>query len=330
MDTMKVGAEVPPVLLRTHRPGDAELLVDLVNKAMPADAMTTETFAENVFLDSNFDPEGLVVAELDGQPVGFAHAVRQRSTVGIPVPAEGGWITLFAVDPAHRRRGIGSAVLTAAVDFLRRHGSQWAVVSGYPPAYFLPGVDPDLYPEAVSCLERNGFSTASRPVAMDAPLHSYATPDEVLELIATRESEGYTFADAGPDDMAELIQHASTDLAPDWGEALRASAIRHRRLDRTRIARDPRGAIVGFATYGAYSGVPDRFGPFGVLGDQRGTGLGRILLHQTMTKMRAEGAHVAWFLWTGENSPAGNLYRSAGFVTTRRFQVMKLTFQGEQ
>lgn len=329
MDTTKEDAGVPPVRLRTHRRGDAERLVGLVNKAMPADAVTAEGFAENVFLDSNFDPDGLIVAEVDDHPVGFAYAVRQRSTMGIPVPEEGGWITLFAVHPAHRRRGIGTAVLTAAVDFLRRNGSAWVVVSGYPPAYFLPGVDPEAYPAAVPCLERLGFDTTSHPVAMDAPLHSYATPGQVLELTATRESEGYTFADAGPDDMAELIRHASNDLAPDWGEALRASAIRHRRLDRTRIARDPGGTIVGFATYGAYSGIPDRFGPFGVLGDQRGTGLGRILLHQTMTRMRAEGAHVAWFLWTGENSPAGHLYRSAGFVTTRRFQVMKLTFEAE-
>lgn len=329
MDTTRADV-ASPVQLRTHRPGDAARLVDLVNKAMPADSITLDSFTENIFLDTNFDPEGLIVAESNGNPIGLVYAVRRRSGLGIPVPDDGGWITLFAVDPEHRRRGIGAALISAAVDFLRRGGSAWIVVSGYPPAYFVPGVDAELYPEAIACLEKIGFEAVSTPVAMDAPLHSYVTPAEVTDLIATREREGYTFADAGPDDLAELIDHTATDLAPDWGEALRASALRHRRIDRTRIARDPGGAIVGFATYAAYSGIVDRFGPFGVLGDQRGTGLGRILLHQTMTKMRAEGCHTAWFLWTGENSPAGHLYRSAGFVTTRRFQVLKLTLHGEE
>ena len=39
--------------------------------------------------------------------------------------------------------------------------------------------------------------------------------------------------------------------------------------------------------------------------------------------MRAEGAHSAWFLWTGEDSPAGHLYRSTGFDVVRRFEVMR-------
>jgi hypothetical protein len=43
--------------------------------------------------------------------------------------------------------------------------------------------------------------------------------------------------------------------------------------------------------------------------------------------MRAQGLHGAWFLWTGEQSPAGHLYRKAGFHVTRRFDIMSKTLQ---
>ncbi len=95
---------------------------------------------------------------------------------------------------------------------------------------------------------------------------------------------------------------------------------------KTAEGNDAGGArIVGFALYGAYRGVGERFGPFGVDPELQGTGLGKILLHLTMTRMRAEGLHSSWFLWTGEQSPAGHLYAKAGYTVTRRFHVMRRT-----
>lgn len=316
--------------LRTHAPGDTPRILSVVTAAMPVDVITAEWFTENVLLDANFDPAGLIVAESGGDVVGFVFAVRSQGGAGIPVPDDGGWITIFAVHPDHQRQRIGTRLITAAKDFLRAGGSRWVQVSGYPPSYFVPGVDPEAYPAAVAMLESLGFDTRSRPVAMDASLATYRTPETVLEVRAERVAEGYTFGVAGPDDLPEVIRHAATDLAPDWGEALRESVIRHRRPDRVIVARDPKGAVVGFATYGAYRGVPDRFGPFGVLDTRRGTGLGKILLHETLTRMRAEGAHAAWFLWTGEQSPAGHLYKATGFGVSRRFHVMQHDFDGEQ
>ncbi|MFE0376996.1 GNAT family N-acetyltransferase [Streptomyces inhibens] len=75
--------------------------------------------------------------------------------------------------------------------------------------------------------------------------------------------------------------------------------------------------------HGAYDGTAERFGPFGVRKELRGAGLGKVLLHLTLERMRALGVHGAWFLWTGEQSPAGRLYRGSGFTTTRRFTVLR-------
>jgi GNAT superfamily N-acetyltransferase len=75
--------------------------------------------------------------------------------------------------------------------------------------------------------------------------------------------------------------------------------------------------------HGTFDSVDERFGPFGVLEEMRGTGLGKVLLHLVLERMRARRAHSAWFLWTGEQSPAGHLYRRSGFTTTRVFRVMR-------
>jgi mycothiol synthase len=308
---------------RSFRPGDLNLLVELIDRGMPVDPISVDWLAEYTLLDPNFDPSGLIIAEESGTAVGFVYAVRGRPGPGMPVDPAGGWITIGVVDPSHRRRGIGTELLGRAVRFLRESGAAWANYSGYPPAYFLPGLDANAYPEALRVFERAGFRTLYRPVAMDLSLADYRIPEAVTKLHSDRELEGYRVAPATVDDLPEVITFAAEQLAPDWGEAIRAAAVRSQSPGRTVLARDPGGTVIGFATYGAYRGVIERFGPFGVAEDQRGRGLGKILLHATMNRMRADGAHSAWFLWTGKDSPAGRLYLDTGFSVTRTFHVLQ-------
>lgn len=51
------------------------------------------------------DPDGLLVAEIDGTIVGGAM---------VGYDGHRGWINYLGVDPAHRRRGIGRALVAAA------------------------------------------------------------------------------------------------------------------------------------------------------------------------------------------------------------------------
>lgn len=310
--------------LRGYRPGDLDALVALTESGQPADPVSREWFAENILLDANFDPDGLIVAADGTGPVGFVHAVAGRREAGpIPVDPAGGWLTIGTVHPAARRRGIGTKLVERALAFLRDSGAAWANWSAYPPAYFLPGLDAERYPEGLRLLERLGFRTLYQPVAMDLGLATYAMPAAVADLLAERSAEGFTFGPARYDDLPDVMTFAADQLAPDWGEAIRQSVLRHGRPDRVVVCRDPDGVMVGFATYGAYRGLPERFGPFGVAPVRRGLGLGKVLLHVTLTQMRAEGAHSAWFLWTGPDTPAGRLYLDAGFTVTRTFHVLR-------
>lgn len=313
---------------RAFRAEDLDGLLVAMSASAPTDAVTREAFSETVLLDDNFQPGGLLVAEADGDVVGAIYAVTALSAA-TPVPADGSWITFFFVHPAWQGQGIGTELVSRAVAWLAEQGAAWVNFSGYAPAYFLPGLDANLYPDAMRVLTKAGFGIQYSPVAMDSNLAVYHTPANLLELRAQRESEGYRFFPAGYGDLPEAIAFATERMAPDWGQVIRDSVQRHGHPERVLLCRDAQGTVVGFATYASYGGIVERFGPFGVDEAQRGTGLGKILLHLTLTQMRSEGAHSAWFLWTDEKSPAGRLYLTSGFSVTRTFHVMQKANEGE-
>ncbi len=59
----------------------------------------------------------VVIAEFDGQPVGYLRLEYLWSIVP--------YIALIAVDPAHRRIGVGRAMLDFILEFLARDNHEW-------------------------------------------------------------------------------------------------------------------------------------------------------------------------------------------------------------
>ena len=280
-------------------------------RSLPADPVTPTRFRDLVLLDADFDPDGLRVARDGDRILGAAYAVRQQSD---------GWIPFFFVVPEARGRGIGRALLTEALEWLRGKEVSRVTFAAYAPGYFLPGLDRELYPAGAKLLESLGFTTQTQAIAMDRTLLGYTPPATRLdELVAG----GWRLGTPALDDLVPLLRLAGEHFAADWARAIRQAILGGMPLDRIVVAVDPAGELVGWAMHGAYENVAERFGPFGVRDDQRGLGIGEILLHRTLTRMRGLGLHTAWFLWTGEQTPAGHLYRKAGFTTTRTFDIMR-------
>lgn len=309
--------------IRTFRAGDGPALAEAWTEAAPLDGTTYGRLRDLVLLDRNFDAAGLFVAEQGGRIVGSAYAVRRLVAAhGCDLEAESGWIPYFFVVPEARRAGVGRALVRAALDWLRAQGVQTAFFSPYTPNYLLPGLDEERYPEAAALLRSLGFETRYRCVAMDRTLNDYVMPQRVRERVAELRAQGWYLGSPSGDDLPELIDIAGSEFNPDWARGIREAVLGGLPLERIVICRNPDGDLLGWAMHAAYENVPERFGPFGVLPASRGTGLGEVLLHLTMERMRAIGAHSAWFLWTDESSPAGRLYLKTGFTVTRTFTIM--------
>lgn len=301
--------------MRKFQVGDGAAIVEAWRRAMPRDPITLERFRDLVLLDPNFDPDGLRVAEVGGRVVGAVAAMRRQVAMeGSDLEQDQGWITFVFVDPAVRRRGIGSGLLSNAFDWLRERGATEVHFSPYTPNYILPGLDAAEYPDGLRLLERHGFRTRYEAIAMERDLTSYE-PQRV------EAQDGYSFGTPEPDELPGLIDLAK-EFSADWARAIRVCLSQGNPPDRIVVARQRDRGIVGWAMYGTYENAIERFGPFGVHPSQRGAGLGKILLHRTLERMRAAGAAKAWFLWTTAESPAGQLYRKAGFHVTRKFRVM--------
>ncbi|WP_036720225.1 GNAT family N-acetyltransferase [Paenibacillus sp. JCM 10914] len=307
---------------RTYQPGDENGIISLWNDCITGDPITPLRFRKLVLLDPNFDSEGLRIAESDGRIVGVLYALRRRlPMIGTDLEPEHGWITFFCTDPAVRRQGVGTRLLREGESFLRQHGRSKVFFSSYAPNYIVPGMDAERYPEGHAFLTMHGYTRNYTAVAMDRSLTDFQIPQDVAELKRQREQEGYSFTLAQDRDLVELIAFATDVFNPDWGRAIREGLLQQLRLEQILIARD-QGKLVGFCLHGAYEGVAERFGPFGVDPSQQGKGIGKILLYDCLALKRAQGLHGSWFLWTGEQSPAGHLYRRAGFHVTRRFDIM--------
>ncbi|XID91373.1 GNAT family N-acetyltransferase [Paenibacillaceae bacterium WGS1546] len=307
---------------RHYLPGDEQDIVSLWNKCLTRDPVTKRRFRNLVLLDPNFDPQGMRIAAIGNAVVGVFYTVRRRlPMLGTELETDKGWVPFFFVDPGYRRQGIAARLLEDAMAFMRANKRETLVFAGYAPNYIVPGIDRAGYPAGAAFLDRVGFQRNYTAVAMDYSLVTFEIPESVERLKEQRIAEGYSFAAPEDRDLYELIRFATDQFNPDWGRAIREGLLQHLGTEHILVAKR-KGELVGFCLHGAYEGVRERFGPFGVDADQRGKGIGKILLYDCLQAMRAQGLHGAWFLWTAEQSPAGQLYKKLGFTVSRSFDVM--------
>lgn len=124
---------------RTFRNGDPPALAAIWNASglhRSSSRLPAAVFERSIFSKPYFHAAGLIVAEMDGNPVGFAHAGFGPNDDESAIDRNRGVVCAVVVHPDFRRRGIGRQLLGLAEEHLGCPAIQAGAARPLNPFYF--------------------------------------------------------------------------------------------------------------------------------------------------------------------------------------------------
>lgn len=295
--------------------------------------LTAEAF-QSKFLDNpNYSPEYSLVAEENGQVIGFIHGICKKTFL----PKEThentpGYLTVIFVDRAHRRRGVGKALLQALSDAFKKAGKRTIACSGSNPVNLpwlvpgtpghdhnnAPGIDLDCpgYPFLIS----QGFENKYSEVAMYLDLKHYVPAPDLEEKRRKLLSQGIATGRYDVSLQYDYDRMCDRVGSEYWRKVLYDET--HSPSPRPILAATHEGYIVGFT--GPVDKEESGRGWFtGICTDPEyeRRGIATVLFNLLMQEFIQEGAAFST-LFTGQDNHAQRLYLKTGFQVVRRFAIM--------
>ncbi len=283
--------------LRSIEKTDLAAAVDLLNRSLAFDQITACLLKEKLWDEPNFKSKLALVVEVDGRLVGLAAAVIREKSGG-----RRGYIKLIAVDPDHRKQGIGEQLLNELEKQISRL-TKWIRLGESAPNYLWPGLDPH-YTEAMVFFERRGYNrfNDSRNLTVDC--------ENLAEAQAT--FSGISIRRALATDR-KLCRQFVQDNWPAWVGEVSVAFDNDPISLHLAFAED---TPIAFAGYDCNNRGTGWFGPMGTSPGNKRKGIGRVLLLRCLADIRNQGLSRAVIPWVG---PVGFYNRAVGAVVDRIF-----------
>ena len=352
------------VIIRPFRPTDEKAVLNLWNACVDAGEvlyypLTKEYFERKLLRGDGCEAENLLIAEIEGQVVGFIHGVAPET---FPLAKPGcAYLTCVMTAPAFRGQGVGKALLSALKAQMKSRGAHTLYISSLNPVNLdwripgTPGHDHNNMPgldtgcAGYGFFPAQGFKEKYREVSLYMDLRDYRVPPEIPEIQSRLAGEGiYT----GPYDASwncafdGMCDRVGSDY---WRDVLRTEIAAWKTgapnadsrfwADGVRPA-GPRvlltavhdGQIVGFT--GPVDRQQSGRGWFtGICTDPlyERKGIATVLFNLLMQAFVREGAAFTT-LFTGTDNHAQRIYLRAGLRPVREFALMALdlTDKGEE
>ena len=306
--------------IRTFFGTDIPQILAIWNEATPLTPINRRSFVKNFLLDHNFNENGFFVAEEDGQILGYCYGLVRvyPADVGGDMNEDMGYINAIGLKyEKDILGGLGLELIRRAEGYIRSFGNREIHMSHYTPNYIYQGV----HVENTAYLElfrQAGYEEAARNQSIAIDLLRYKRPEEIVRLKKEREQEGFLFTDMKDEYIRPLFAYAQ----PGWNHRFRR--LLNETMDYEKFSLIVyEGRVVGVNVFGDPYSCEERFGPFSVSQEFRGKGLGQILLHECLTKMKERGLQKAWAQSTPISSAATHVYAKAGFVGTGEYVIFK-------
>lgn len=270
-----------------------------------------------------FDPGGFIVAEKDGEIVGFVHAgVRNETFCKTAYPdwpgGSEGYVGMIAVAAPARRNGVGTALMNAAKKYL--YGTTRIIVDGQCLNPFYgnsAGPAPALWgttegasvpsgDQAVRALfDKFGFEKRYTAVSMELNLSSFKKTPVKL-----------------PDGFTSFSENKSM---PAPGAPVDLKVPLNGDFDFEAVAVESGGIVAAAGSRFPMKGVndsKDAIYEIKVLPDFRSRGLGSYIINELIKSAEARGATVMEVLTVPDLSPgAEELYAAFGFKEAAKWDI---------
>lgn len=283
------------MIFRKYKPEDQHAVLALINAAVQADnsrQVSVRGFEAVMNSPEGRDQSALLFSR-EGELAGFIWW--GASLAGI-VNCEG-W-----VHPDHRRKGYGTALLTAVEAHVRRwlpggiiHAKSYDDIAGIEPLFF-----------------RKGYHVARRFFRMSTGLigRTFSIPDVA----------GVTFRTFSREDLEPLVDADNDMFSTHWGSTYRSVTAWRQEMIETRH-HDPKLWIIAWEgdtiaaeclCHASRDGGPKEgwVSALGVRAAYRGRGLGRAMLLMGMAALQQADYHTVSLHVDADNNTAVNLYRS--------------------
>ena len=262
----------------------------LADRAREADGVAPFNEQTRLTLGAEDGPALLVVAGTDDDPVGAAVVAR----------GDGGIEAELVVDPAHRRRGVGRALLDAVL----------AEAAGSPVSVWAHGD----HPAARALADATGLDRARELLQLRASVGEARTGLGARPMPAGLALSSFTTEDA--DDWVALNARAFASH-PEQGRMTRGDLddrVAEPWFDPALLllARDADGRLAGFHWLKVEDGEAEVY-VLGVDPDRAARGLGSALLAAGLDLLAERGHEEVDLYVEADNAPALALYRRAAF-----------------
>lgn len=277
-----------------------------------ASGIDIDIFETVVFSQPYFDPQGLILATVNGEVVGFVHAGFGPNHEETHISTHRGVICAVMVAPKFRRQGIGRELMRRAEEYLRQRGAPHVFAGAatpFDPFYFgiYGGCQPAGFlesdPAAAPFVHAMGYTEHHRRLVLQRSLQDKGSPGG-LRLMSIR--------------RASKLCSPEVPAHPTWWWSTRPG-----RLDTLELALMPKSGgepyasitVVGLDFYvhkwqqrgiGLMDlSVPERY---------RRKGYGQALLVEVCRRIREEMISIAEAHVDATDTAAFGVFQAAGFA----------------
>ena len=248
-------------------------------------------------------------------------AIKEGVTVGFVITKIGkkGEVMVIMVDKKWQRQGIGTELMTKAVEYFKANGiSEIQLGAGANP-YLWPGV-PDSLSHAISFFEKLGWEYDEESLDMVGDLGGYVTPAEIFRSI---NELGINLVIANKTEEKEIIEFEKANFS-QWVKYFE-SALAGESGEEVLIAIDRNNEILGTALVGKKPIIwneilGNKVGTMGALGvkeSARGQGIGMAMAAKATEMLKEEGLDKSYLGWTW----LVDWYGKLGYKVWRKYKM---------